>query len=385
MKRIFSGIQPSGVLHIGNYIGAIKQFVQMQEDGECIFCVVDLHAITVPQDPEQLKKNILSVAAMYIACGIDPNKSTIFVQSDRPEHSELAVILNCYMKMGQLRRLTQYKEKSGVLGDATFRSKDGNISITIFILGSDTIEDVYARFAESCKTIEMPRFLEMNEVAGQLQENNISLEPLSVGLFDYPVLMAADILLYQTTDVPIGDDQKQHLEITRNIAERINNKYGKLFVVPNPIIKKSGARIMGLDDPSKKMSKSAESVLNYIALTDDAETIRNKVKKAVTDSGSEIKSGADKPALTNLLTIYSEITDKTVDELEKEFEGKQYGEFKDALAEEIVKFLAPIQEKYKSLMAEPDKLRQIMIDGAKKIEPIAQATLKETKNKIGLG
>jgi tryptophanyl-tRNA synthetase len=197
--------------------------------------------------------------------------------------------------------------------------------------------------------------------------------------------MAADILLYQTTDVPIGDDQKQHLEITRNIAERLNNKYGQIFVVPNPIIKKSGARIMGLDDPTKKMSKSAESALNYIALTDDAETIRNKVKKAVTDSGSEIKSGADKPALTNLLTIYSEISGKTIEELEKEFEGKQYGEFKDSLAEEIVKFLAPIQEKYNALMAEPEKLRQILSDGAKKIEPLAQKTLKEVKNKVGLG
>jgi len=325
MKRVFSGIQPSGVLHIGNYIGAIKQFVELQNDGECIFCVVDLHAITVEQDPEELKKNIISVAAMYIACGIDPNKSTIFVQSDRPEHSELAVILNCFTSLGELQRMTQFKEKA---------------------------------------------------------ENKPNV---SAGLFDYPVLMAADILLYQTTDVPIGDDQKQHLEITRNIAERLNNKYGQIFVVPNPIIKKSGARIMGLDDPTKKMSKSAESALNYIALTDDAETIRNKVKKAVTDSGSEIKSGADKPALTNLLTIYSEISGKTIEELEKEFEGKQYGEFKDSLAEEIVKFLAPIQEKYNALMAEPEKLRQILSDGAKKIEPLAQKTLKEVKNKVGLG
>lgn len=325
MKRVFSGIQPSGVLHIGNYIGAIKQFVELQNNDECIFCVVDLHAITVPQDPEELKKNILSVAAIYIACGIDPDKSVIFVQSDRPEHSELAVILNCFTSQGELQRMTQFKEKA---------------------------------------------------------ENKSNV---SVGLFDYPVLMAADILLYQTTDVPIGDDQKQHLEITRNIAERLNNKYSDLFTVPNPIIKKSGARIMGLDDPRAKMSKSAESALNYIALTDDAETIRNKIKKAVTDSGSEIKSGADKPALSNLLTIYSEISGKTIEEIEKEFEGKQYGEFKDALSEEIIKFLAPIQEKYKSLMAEPEKLHQILADGAKKIEPQAKKTLKEVKTKIGLG
>lgn len=325
MKRVFSGIQPSGVLHIGNYIGAIKQFVELQSQGECIFCVVDLHAITVPQDPKELQKNILSVAAMYIACGVDPNKSTIFVQSHRPEHSELAVILNCFTSLGELQRMTQFKEKA---------------------------------------------------------ENKPNV---SAGLFDYPVLMAADILLYQTTDVPIGDDQKQHLEITRNIAERVNNKYGEVFVVPNPQIKKEGARIMGLDDPTKKMSKSAEPALNYIALTDDAETIRNKIKKAVTDSGSEIKSGEGKPALTNLLTIYSEISGKTIPELERDFKGKQYGEFKDALAEEIVKFLEPIQKKYNELMAEPEKLRQILQDGAKKIEPIAQETLKEVKTKIGLG
>jgi tryptophanyl-tRNA synthetase len=333
MKRVFSGIQPSGVLHIGNYIGAIKQFVQMQNEADdAIFCVVDLHAITVPQDPKELKKNILSVAAMYIACGIDPNKSTIFVQSDRPEHSELAIILNCYTSLGELQRMTQFKEKA---------------------------------------------------------ENKPNV---SAGLFDYPVLMAADILLYRTTEVPIGDDQKQHLEITRNIADRINNKYpssaeasGELFAMPNPIIKKSGARIMGLDDPTKKMSKSASSALNYIALTDDAETVRNKIKRAVTDSGSEIKSGKDKPAISNLLTIYSEISGKTVAQLEKEFEGKGYGEFKDGLAEEIVKFLAPIQEKYNALMAEPEKIRQILSDGANKIEPIAQKTLKDIKSKIGLG
>jgi len=332
MKRVFSGIQPSGVLHIGNYIGAIKQFVQLQNEVDpsassgqvdAIFCVVDLHAITVEQDPKELKKNILSVAAMYIACGIDPNKSTIFVQSDRPEHSELAVILNCFTSLGELNRMTQFKEKS---------------------------ED----------------------------KPNVS-----AGLFEYPVLMAADILLYQTTDVPVGHDQKQHLEITRNIAERINSKYGQLFVVPNPLIKKEGSRIMGLDDPTNKMSKSATSALNYIALTDDSETIRNKIKKAVTDSGSEIKSG--KPAMTNLLTIYSEISGKTVPEIEKRFEGKQYGEFKDALAEEIIKFLTPIQEKYNALMADPDSLRKILTDGAKKIEPIAQKTLSEVKNKIGLG
>lgn len=352
MKRIFSGIQPSGVLHLGNYIGAIKQFVELQDKADdAIFCVVDLHAITVPQDPKELQKNILSVAAMYIACGIEPEKSTIFVQSDRPEHSELAVILNCFTTFGELKRMTQFKDKS-----------------QRYIL------------KEKIDGKEISRKIISQEEYEEFKQNKVN-----VGLFDYPVLMAADILLYQTTDVPVGDDQKQHLEITRNIAERINNKFGNLFVVPNPLIKKEGARIMGLDDPKTKMSKSASSALNYIALTDDADTIKNKIKKAVTDSGSEIKSGADKPALTNLLTIYSEISGKSVSELEKEFEGKGYGEFKDALAEEIIKFLSPIQQKYNALMSEPDKLRQILQDGAKKIEPIAQKTLTEVKSKIGLG
>lgn len=328
MKRIFSGIQPSGILHLGNYLGAIKQFVASQDEGDAerIFCIVDLHAITVPQEPKELKKNILSVAAMYLACGIDPEKSAIFVQSDRPEVTELAIILNCFTNMGELERMTQFKDKSGA-----------------------------------------------------------NPKSVSVGLFDYPVLMAADILLYQTTDVPVGEDQKQHVEIARDIAERVNNKYGQVFIVPNPLIKKETARIMGLDDPSKKMAKSASSALNYIALTDDAETIRDKVKKAVTDSGSEIKSGADKLAISNLLIIFSGVSGKSILELEQEFEGKNYSEFKSALAEAIIDFLAPIQKKYSDLMSEPEKLREILDQGAKKLEPIAQKTLTDVKSKIGLG
>lgn len=327
MKRIFSGIQPSGVLHLGNYLGAIKQFVELQkEDTECIYCIVDLHAITVPQNPEELKKNVLSVAAMYLACGIDPEKSTIFVQSHRPEVTELSWILNCFTNIGELERMTQFKDKAA------------------------------------------------HNPAG-----------VSVGLFDYPVLMAADILLYQTTDVPVGEDQKQHVEITRDIAERVNNKYGQVFTVPNPQIKKETARIMGLDDPTKKMAKSASSALNYIALTDDADTIRDKVKRAVTDSGSEIKAGADKPAISNLLTIFSGVSGKSIAELEQEFEGKNYSDFKTALAEAIIAFLAPIQEKYNELMKDPDKLREILSQGAEKIQPIATRTLTDVKSKIGLG
>jgi len=352
MKKIFSGIQPTNVIHIGNYLGALKNWVALQKDGidpesgsgrtECVFCIVDLHAITMPQDPKTLSEKILETAALFIACGVDPDKATLFIQSSRPEHSELAWILNCYTYLGELKRMTQFKDKSG--------------------------------------------------------ENQDSV---SAGLFDYPVLMAADILLYQTTHVPVGEDQKQHIEITRDIAQRFNNKYGETFTIPEPIIKKSTARIMALDDPTKKMSKSASSPASYIALTDSPEVIKDKIKRAVTDSGSEVKSGADKPALTNLLNIFSGMTDREVAEIEKEFAGKGYGEFKSALAEAIITELKPIQDKFNALMADPstslprqssgqvgtgkDALRKILADGSAKIAPIAQKTLKDVKGKIGLG
>lgn len=328
MKKIFSGIQPTNVVHIGNYLGAIKQWVDMQKD-ESIFCIVDLHAITTPNPsadgPKQLQKNILKMAALYIACGVDPEKSTIFVQSSRPEHAELAWILNCHASMGELQRMTQFKEKS------------------------------------------------------EKQKN------YSVGLFDYPALMAADILLYQTTHVPVGEDQIQHIELTRDLAKRINSKYGEVFTIPEPVINKTTSRIMGLDDPSKKMSKSAPSVFNYIALTDDEKTIREKVKRAVTDSGNEIKASNDKPAITNLLNIFSAFSGKTVAELEQEFDGKGYGEFKEALAGSIITYLAPIQKKYHELLNDPDNLKNILEKGSQKIAPIAQKTLQEVKEKIGLG
>lgn len=326
-KRIFSGVQPSGVLHLGNYLGAIKQWVDLQKDPEndLIFCVVDLHAITVPQDPKELHNKILEVAAIYIACGIDPGKAKIFVQSTRPEHAELSWILNCHTGMGELNRMTQFKDKS--------------------------------------------------------EKQSL----ISVALFDYPVLMAADILLYQTTHVPVGEDQKQHVELTRDLAIRMNKKYGQLFSVPEVIIKKESARIMGLDDPTKKMSKSADSAYNYIALTDDAETIRQKIKKAVTDSGAEIKATSDKPAVTNLLNIYSGISNKSVAEIENEFLGKSYGEFKKALAEEIIKFLAPIQKKYKELMSDKKELVSILEDGSREVSRAAQDTLFSVQKAVGLG
>lgn len=327
MKRIFSGIQPSGVLHLGNYLGAIKQWVTMQDEvDEAIFCVVDLHAITVPQEPKALRQNILNTAALYLACGINPEKSAIFVQSSRPEHSELMWILNTISMMGELSRMTQFKDKS-----------------------------------------------------------NNNTESNGVGLYDYPVLMAADILLYGTTIVPVGDDQKQHVELARNLAQRFNNRFGETFVIPEPIIKKESARIMGLDDPTKKMSKSASSSLNYISMTDDAETIRNKFKRAVTDSGSEIVARDDKPAIKNLLNIMSEVSGKTVSELEKEFAGKGYGEFKAAVAESVIEFLTSIQERYFDLIKNEDKLKEILKAGSERIAPIAAKTLREVQQKVGLG
>jgi tryptophanyl-tRNA synthetase len=327
-KVLFSGIQPSGVLHIGNYLGAIKQWVPMQDEvDEAIYCVVDLHAITVPQDPKELKENILKTAATYVASGIDPKKSSIFVQSTRPEHTELTWLLNCNANIGELSRMTQFKDK-------TVNDKE---------------------------------------------------QQSSVGLFDYPILMASDILLYQATRVPVGEDQKQHVELTRDIAQRVNSKYGEIFTLPEPIIKKSVARVMGLDNPTRKMSKSAGSDLNYIALDDSADDIKRKITKAVTDSGNEIKSGPDKPALTNLLNIYSEFSGKSVEDIEKEFIGKGYGEFKSSLAEVIIESLKPIQKKYEEVISDKSGLIEILKSGSEKITPIAQKTLNDLKEKIGLG
>lgn len=328
MKKVFSGIQPSGVIHLGNYLGAIKQWVAMQNEvDEAIFCIVDLHAITVPQDPAKLRENILSMAALYLAAGIDPKKSIIFVQSTRPEHAELAWILNTMAKMGELSRMTQFKEKS---------------------------------------------------------EKQIS-ESASVGLFDYPVLMAADILLYNATHVPVGEDQKQHVELTRDLAQRFNATFGATFTVPEPVIKKESARIMGLDDPTKKMSKSAASPLNYIAMTDEPDVIRAKFKKAVTDSGDVISATPDKPAMTNLLNIFSEVTGKKVAEIEAEFVGKGYGVFKEELAESVIRFLAPIQEKYIAYLQDEMALAKVLEEGSERARISASEMLKSVKDKVGLG
>ena len=322
-KRIFSGIQPSGNLHLGNYLGAIQNWVKLQDEFESIFCVVDLHAITVPQDPESLRRKTIEIAKIYLASGIDPKKSSIFVQSHVAEHSELAWILNTIAKMPELEKMTQFKDKS---------QKEGK-------------------------------------------------ESASVGLFDYPVLMAADILLYNTEVVPVGEDQLQHIEITRTLANRFNKKFGDTFIIPEHFVKKEGMRIMGLDDASKKMSKSAKSEYNYIALTDSEEIIRKKIKKAVTDSGSEIVYRDDKPALKNLINIYSLLSDKSTGDIEKMYTGKGYGDFKNDLADVVVNFLQPLQAKIAAISDE-DVLK-ILKAGAAKVRPIAQQKLSEVKERVG--
>lgn len=322
-KRIFSGVQPSGNLHIGNYLGAIKNWVELQEKYESIFCVVDLHAITVPQDPKILRQKTLEIAKIYLAAGIDSAKSAIFVQSQVPQHAELMWILNTITKIAELEKMTQFKDKTRK------ESKEG----------------------------------------------------AAVGLFDYPVLMAADILLYGTQVVPVGEDQKQHVELARDLAKRFNQKFGETFVVPEVHIRKEGMRIMGLDDPTKKMSKSASSEYNYIALTDDAATVRRKIKKAVTDSGSGILYTDEKPALKNLINIYCAFADKTPQEIERLYAGKGYGDFKNDLAEVIIEFLTVFQVRLAALTDE--KVQTILEEGREKVEQLAKEKMQEIKEKIG--
>lgn len=325
-KTIFSGVQPSGNLHIGNYLGAIKQWVEMQNKYNPIFSIVDYHAITIYQEPQKLREKILETAMIYLAAGIDPKKSIIFVQSDVSEHTELAWILNTIVKIPELELMTQFKDKA-----KRFRNR------------------------------------------------------VNVGLFDYPVLMAADILLYKTDFVPVGEDQKQHVELARALARRFNNLYGETFIVPEPIIQKEGARIMGLDNPLKKMSKSAENPANYVALINDPSLIKEKIKRAVTDSGKEIIYDEEKkPGISNLLEIYSLLANKPIKQLEKEYDGKNYGEFKNDVADIVIEFLNPFQKELDKLKNNPDKVKKILKDGAEKAHIIAKKTLIEVKNKIGL-
>lgn len=322
-KRIFSGAQPTGNLHIGNYLGALKNWVTLQDEYENFFCIVNLHAITLPQNPEVLKQKTLDLARIYLASGIDPEKSTIFIQSDVSEHAELAWTLNCITRMGELERMTQFKDKG-----------KGN-----------------------------------SERAG-------------VGLFTYPVLMASDILLYKTNLVPVGQDQKQHLELARDLAERFNRDFGETFIVPEPYIPPVGARILSLQDPEKKMSKSDENANGSIFLLDDADTIVKKIKRAVTDSGTDIKFDETRPAINNLLTIYRLMTDKTPEECEANFAGKGYGQLKSELADAVIEYLRSFQERVKDF--DDAALNEILKNGAEKARGIARETLREAYAKTGI-
>ncbi|WP_339994973.1 tryptophan--tRNA ligase [Priestia aryabhattai] len=325
MKTIFSGIQPSGTITLGNYIGAMKQFVELQNDYNCHFCIVDQHAITTPQDRLALRKNIRSLAALYVAVGIDPAKSTLFIQSEVPAHTEAGWMLQCVAYIGELERMTQFKDKS----------------------------------------------------AGK--------EAVSAGLLTYPPLMAADILLYNTDLVPVGEDQKQHLELTRDLAERFNKKYNDIFTIPEVRIPKVGARVMSLQDPTKKMSKSDPNQKAFITLLDDAKTIEKKIKSAVTDSEGIVRYDKEnKPGISNLLSIYSILANKSIEDIEAMYEGKGYGDFKADTAKVVAETLAPIQERYYELV-DSSELDDILDQGADKANATANKMLRKMRNAMGIG
>lgn len=322
-QRMVSGIQPSGNLHIGNYLGAIRQWVDLQEKYDLFLFVADLHAITTPQDPDDLRRRTIEIAKLYLAAGIDPIKTTIFVQSHIPEHAQLGWVLNTIARMGDMEKMTQFKNKTESQG-----------------------------------------------------------ERASVGLFDYPVLMAGDILMYDAEKVPVGDDQVQHVELTRTLARRFNKRFGELFIVPQPLVRKEGARIMALDNPLKKMSKSASSEYSYISLMDTPEQARKKIMKAVTDSGSEIVYSDEKPALKNLINVHALLGNTTVEQVVLKFTGKQYSEFKQSLADQVCDFLVDFQKKYNGFSDET--VWGILAAGAKRAQPIAQTKLAEVYRLVGL-
>jgi len=322
-KRIFSGIQPTGSTHIGNYLGAIKNWVKLQNDYDCVWCIVDLHALTNPDANNNLQEKIFDLATTYLAAGLDPKKAIIFIQSHVPEHTELTWLLNTVTPIAELERMTQFKEKS-------------------------------KQFKES----------------------------INMGLFDYPVLMAADILIYKTNYVPVGEDQKQHVELARTISRKFNNKFGKTFTVPECLIQKNTARIMSLTDPTQKMAKSVPH--SFLTLNDSSAIIKDKIKKAVTDSGKEIEYSPKKPAIANLMSIYSAFSNLSFSEIEKKFNGKGYGNFKNDLAELIIKELKPFQTRKKELEKNPAQIKKILDNGAKQARKIAQKNLLEIKKKMNL-
>ncbi|MCI8629098.1 MAG: tryptophan--tRNA ligase [Firmicutes bacterium] len=323
-KIIFSGMQPSGLITLGNYLGALNNWTKLQDDYNCLYCIVDMHAITIRQDPVKLRKQAKELLLQYLAVGLDPEKSILYYQSHVPQHAELGWILNCYTYMGELNRMTQFKEKS--------------------LSHADNI---------------------------------------NAGLFTYPVLMAADILLYQTDLVPVGEDQRQHLEITRDIAMRFNGIYGDVFKMPEGYIGKVGARIMALQEPTKKMSKSDENKNNTIALLDEPAVIMNKIKRAMTDSDNEVRYSEDKPGIRNLIDIYCAVTSKSIQEAEKEFANTGYGTFKKAVGEAVVANLEPIQQKVKELEKNQDYINDVIKQGAEKASVLAQRTLQKVQKKIG--
>ena len=321
---IFSGIQPSGLITLGNYLGALKNWRELQEEYDCFFSVVDMHAITVRQTPAELRRRSRETMALLIACGLDPEKNVMFLQSQVPAHAELTWVLSCYTMFGELSRMTQFKDKS-------------------------------ARYAEN----------------------------INAGLFTYPVLMAADILLYQANLVPVGEDQKQHLELTRDVAQRFNGVYGDVFTVPEPYIPKVGARIMSLQEPEKKMSKSDSNPNGFIAVLDSPDDILRKFKRAVTDSGSEVRRGPDKAGVNNLISIYGAVTGRTAEQTESEFAGKGYGYFKLAVAEAVIEHLRPIREKYEALMADKAYLDEVFESGAARAAQASRKTLAKVYRKVG--
>ena len=327
MERLVSGIKPTGGLTLGSYIGAIKQFVELHKNYETFVFVADMHAITTPQEKEKLRQNMKDIVAVYLACGLDPEKATLYIQSENPYHAQLSWILECHTYLGELNRMTQFKDKNQKQGDKN----------------------------------------------------------LSCGLYTYPVLMASDILLYDADVVPVGDDQKQHVELTRNIAERFNNRYGNTFKVPEPIIPKAGARIKDLQDPTKKMSKSDDDSRGCILLLDSEEVIRKKIMSAVTDSDNKIIfDEKNKPGISNLIMIYAALNNLKVEEVEEKFAGYNYGSFKSEVADAVINTLKPIQEKYKEII-NSQLVEDVLDKGVEKVIKIAEAKCREVQEKVGLG
>lgn len=391
-KRILSGAQPTGELHLGNYLGALKNWVALQENYESFFCIVNLHAITLPQNPAALRQKTLDLARIYLASGIDPEKSTIFVQSDVPEHAELAWILSCITRMGELERMTQFKDKarksipSGRVDPIFLQLRNFFVHQQIdagnkpdWDVDLSNIEAVDKKLGKI--EVRLPELYELIRKANEEVERE-NLQRAGVGLFTYPILMASDILLYRTNLVPVGQDQKQHLELTRDLAVRFNRDFGETFAVPEPFIPPVGAKIQSLADASKKMSKSDENPNGAIFLLDGADTILKKFKKAVTDSGTEITFDDARPAIKNLLTIYQLMTGVTAAEAEANFADKGYGHFKTEVAEAVIEFLKPFQERVKNYTDED--LKAILKTGAEKARTTARETLRDVYAKVGI-